>query len=186
MERIHGAYRKREGIRITYVFIRCLQPSECSRRIEEALNSAGLSFTSLVDPDCYSLVSTVEDLEADLSIIEVRGEINRVFYVVPSPRVPNFRESGEEFRLAFKSRSAEGLSHLARYICEGKIGKRHANRSIISLVISMLVGLASQAITEGLDLLIQVFVTTALALIVFSLLEYLLLGLKGVDTIEKD
>lgn len=184
MERVRRAYRSmlEDGIRVTYAVVECPSLSSCLMSIEKAIG--GARFRRLVDPDCYSLMSTAEEFAvSDFTILEVRGELNRAFYLLPLPDLPP-GQVDEKFKIAFRVKNPRGVAPLVRYICEGKIGKRHANRSAINLVISFLVGLTTSAFSPGRGLLVQLLLSGALALAAYFILDYplSLLHLKGVDT----
>ena len=183
------AIMTRDGKKVTYSLVRCQSLTECSKKIENTLRSSGLSFTRLVDPDCYSLVSTAEGYSSTgFSILEARGQLNRIFYVIPSPELPSFDEAGEDFRIKFRVKKREGMSPLVMYICQGRIGKRHARSSAINFILSMIAGLASPAFKEGMSFLAQMIVMVAFALGLFFLLEYplSLLHLKGVEIVREE
>ena len=189
-ERVRTAFRAmmEEGRRSTYALIQCQSLSECSRTVEAVLKSAGLRFTRLVDPDCYSLVSTAEyHATPGFSLLELRGELNRAFYVVSGPKLPSFADLNEEFRLYFEIKSPKGIGPLVRYICQGKIGKRHAHRSLINFVLSVIVGLSSPFLTQGASFIAQTILMIVLAVAMFLLLEYPVsfLYFKGVRIVSE-
>ncbi len=179
----------REGKKVTYSLVRCQSLTECLKKIESTLKSSSINFMRLVDPDCYSLVSTVEGYSSTgFSILEARGPLNRAFYVVPSPELPSFNELGEEFRIKFRVKKQEVVPLLVRYICQGKIRKRHAHSSTINFILSMIAGLASPLFTGEMSFLAQIIVMAAFAFGLFFLLEYplSLLHLKGVDIVKEE
>ena len=173
---------KRSGFHVDYARAICQMLSDCSKRIEEALRSAGVPYTRLVDPDCYSLTSLAGDVwGTDLTILELRGELNRTFYIVRGPF-----EGGDinrDFTIGFRVKKPEGLRALLSYICREKVGKRHAKHSEISFILSFISGTLTSSVLEGLNPFLQAILGVLVTTLIFIILEYplSLLWLKGVS-----
>ncbi|WP_253910327.1 hypothetical protein [Thermococcus sp. 101 C5] len=83
--------------------------AETSRALEERFSSLGIRPIRLIDPECYTLESLAEFLYGSehIGIVEVRGELNRMFYLFPE------RVEFEE-ELEFDVFTPEGLKYLLK------------------------------------------------------------------------
>ncbi|WP_297498829.1 hypothetical protein [Thermococcus sp.] len=173
---------KRSDFHVDYMRATCPMLSDCSRRVEGALRSAGVSYTRLVDPDCYPLTSLAGDVwGTDLTVLELRGEFSRAFYLIKGSF--EIKDVKKDFTIGFRIKKPEGLRILLSYLCREKIGKRHAKHSEISFILSLLSGMLGSLLSQGLNPFLQIILGTLVMTLIFITLEYPLsiLWLKGVS-----
>lgn len=134
---------------LTYILLQG-DLSELSKEVEEILSKLGARYNRLIDPDCYSLRAYVTTYFGEwIVLIEIRGDAGKVFYVVPG--LSDVEPSGlqPEFILRSITLKERGLDALTDYICGGKITKRHAHRSSLCFVMSIIVGFLSSLLGGG-------------------------------------
>lgn len=171
-----------------YIRVRCEVLSECIRSVETLLNSKGINYIRLIDPDRYLLVSMVEPFYTQATsiwLIELRDELSRAFYIIGSSPVFNPKEiPGFEFTLTFKLRKAEGLAALLGLISEGKVGGiQHKHRSTLNLLTSFFGSLLISNTVDFGSYWLQLLAMILLTVILYLVLDYpfSLLYFKGVE-----
>lgn len=172
---------------LTYILLRG-NPSELSKDVEGILSKLGARYNRLVDPDCHSLRAYVTaHFGENITLIEIRGNAGKVFYVVPGLSDVELSGLQPEFILRFITLKEKGLDVLTDYICRGKITKRHAHRSSLIFVVSTVTGFLGSLLGESFGFYAQFIVGALVLLAVLLLLEYplSLLSLKGVRIEEK-
>ncbi|WP_004069163.1 hypothetical protein [Thermococcus litoralis] len=160
--------------------------AETSRALEERFSSLGIRPIRLIDPECYTLESLAESLceSEHIGIVEVRRELNRMFYLFPE------RVEFEE-ELEFDVFTPEGLKYLLKLICEGKIDPKKRRRfSMMTFLVSMVGGVVTSAFFEPKsywDFLLSSVLIAIVVLLIALLIDWpsLILPFKGVRLVEK-
>lgn len=160
--------------------------ADTSRVLEERFSSLGIRPIRLIDPECYTLESLAGSLYGSehIGIVEVRGELNRMFYL--------FSEEVEfEEALEFDVFTPEGLKYLLKLICKGKINPKKRRRfSMMTFLISLVGGVVTSMFFEPKtywDFLLSSILTAVLILLIALLIDWpsLILPFKGVRLVEK-
>jgi len=160
--------------------------AETSKALEKRFLSLGIKPVRLIDPECYTLESLADSLYGSehVGIVEVKGELNRVFYLF----------SGKvelEDVLEFDVFTLEGLKYLLNLICKGKINpKKHKRFSVVTFLISLGIGAIAPLFFEAKgywDYLSSSILTAVFVLLVAVLIGYPfpILPLNGVKPVER-
>jgi len=160
--------------------------AETSKALEERFSYLGIRPIRLIDPECYTLESLAESLYGSehIGIVEVRGELNRMFYLFPE------RVEFEE-ELEFDVFTPEGLKYLLKLICKGKIDPKKRRRfSMMTFLLSMVGGVVTSAFFEPKsywDFLLSSVLIAIVVLLIALLIDWpsLILPFKGVRLVEK-
>jgi hypothetical protein len=187
---LHGWMGSKKSLK--YMRVRCDILSECIKRTEGLLNSEGIRYSRLIDPDPYMITAMAEPFYERgkfLGILELRDELSRAFYLIESDVPINLKNiPGLEFTIAFKVRKKEGLAALLRVIHEGKVGgARHKHRSTLNFLTSFLGSLFLSTVMDFESYWAQLLIMLILTVLLFLILDYpfSLLYFKGVEVVSE-
>ena len=172
--------------RCVYSVVSASSLAETSKVLEKRFLSLGIRPVRLIDPECYTLESLADSLYGSehIGILEVKGELNRMFYLFPE-RIEL------ENALEFDVFTPEGLNYLLKLICKGKIDpKKHKRFSMTAFLISLSSGFITSLLFEPknyLDYLLFSILVAVLVLLVVLLIGYPfpILPFKGVKPVER-
>ncbi|WP_258084662.1 hypothetical protein [Thermococcus thermotolerans] len=176
---------------VKYARVRCDLLSECIKRTERLLNSKGIRYNRLVDPDPYLLTAVAEPFYEKgefLGVLELKDGLSRAFYLLESNVPINLKDvPGLEFDIAFMIRKKEGLAALLRVIHEGKVGgARHKHRSTLNFLTSFFGSLFLSSVMDFESYWVQFIIMLILTVVLFMILDYpfSLLYFKGVEVVS--
>ncbi|WP_297092090.1 hypothetical protein [Thermococcus sp.] len=176
---------------LTYMQVRCGVLSECIKWTERRLNSLGLQYTILIDPDQYTLTAVAEafyERGKFLGVLELKDELSRAFYLIESNLPIDLRDiPGLEFTLTFRVRKKEGLAALLKVIHGGRAGgARHKHRSTLNFLTSFLGSIIISTVIDLESYWAQLIVMLVLTALLFLILDYpfSLLYFKGVEVVS--
>lgn len=172
--------------RCVYSVVSTSSLAETSKILEKRFSSLGIRPVRLIDAECYTLESLADSLYGSehIGIVEVKGELNRVFYLFPE-RIEL------EDALEFDVFAPEGLKYLLKLICKGKINpKKHKRFPVVTFLISLGIGAVAPLFFEAKsywDYLLSSILIAALVLLVTLLIDYPfpILSFKGVKPVER-
>lgn len=185
----HGWMGSKKSLK--YMRVRCDILSECIKQTEGLLNSEGIRYSRLIDPDPYMITAMAEPFYERgkfLGVLELRDELSRAFYLIESDVPINLKNiPGLEFTIAFKVRKKEGLAALLRIIHEGQVGgARHKHRSTLNFLTSFLGSLFLSTVMDFESYWAQLLIMLILTVLLFLVLDYpfSLLYFKGVEVVS--
>ena len=172
--------------RCAYSVVSASSLAETSKVLEKRFSSLGIRPVRLIDPECYTLESLADSLygSGHIGIVEVKGELNRMFYLFPE-------KIELEDALEFDVFTPEGLKYLLKLICKGKIDpKKHKRFSMTAFLISLSSGFITSLFFEPRnywDYLLFSILIAVLVLLVVLLIGYPfpILPFKGVKLVER-
>ena len=160
------------------------------RDVEGWLSSKGVEFKRVIDPSPEFISPDLKALYTGggfLSIIEVRDELSRAFYLFSTPVPLNMEEFMKpEFALAFRLKGESGFEALLKVIFAKKIsGARYRHRSIVNFFISFVLSLILSSILGIESVVVQAVIVGLLAFALFMIADYpfSILHFKGVDLV---
>ncbi len=160
------------------------------REVEGWLSSMGVKFKRVIDPTPEFVPPDLKAIyhEAGFpSIIEVRDELSRAFYLFSTPVPLNMEEFMKpEFVLAFSLKGEESFEALLKVIFAKKIsGARYRHRSLVNFFISFVLSLILSSLIGIESVVIQAVIVGLLAFALFMLADYpfSILHFKGVDLV---
>ncbi len=160
------------------------------KKVEGYLLSKAIGFKRVIDPVPEFIPPDLKALyhgDRFLTILEVRGELSRVFYLFSTPRpidLEEFMKSG--FALAFSLRSEEGFEALLRVIFAKKIsGVRYRHRSFVNFLLSFVLSIVLSSLTGVKSIVVQAMVVGTLTFLLFIAVDYpfSILHFRGVDLV---
>ena len=172
--------------RCTYSVVSAPSLAETPKVLEKRFSSLGIRPIRLIDPECYTLESLADSLYGSehIGIVEVKGELNRMFYFFPE-RIEL------EDALEFEVFTPEGLKYLLKLICRGKIDpKKHKRFSVTAFLISLSSGFITSLLFEPRsywDYLLSSILIAVLVFLVALLIGYPfpILPFKGVKPVKR-
>lgn len=168
-------FRKKK--KCVYACFRFNHVSTGMREVEAYLSSKEIKFRRLADPD-PDFISPDPGLlygEGDfITILEVRGELGRVFYIFSTGEVFDVEDLMKpEFAIGFEVSSEEGFEALLRMIVEKRIsGARHKHRSLVNFIISFLMSMVLSALIGFENIIVQSVVLGVMTFILFMIVDY--------------
>ncbi len=147
------------------------------REVEGYLNSEGIHFMRLVDPDPDFITPEIASVYHGgrfITILEVRDELGRAFYLF-STGMPFDVEAlmKPDFALAFSVGNENGFEELMRMIFRRRIaGARYKHRSLFNFFLSFFLSMIISAFIGFTSIVIQAIVVGLVAFILFMIADY--------------